>query len=91
MCGVLGRNASSFLERVEESLDPVAHCIDGAVDGVLKLAVSPGRGLGDGAACAEFAAYVVDAVGPGGEHDLRVRLALGHQGIEGIAVVGFAR
>ena len=87
---VSGCDAPAFLEPVEEPLDPVAHGIERAVDGVLDLAVPLGWDLGGRPAYAELAAGVVGVVALVGEHDLRVGLALGHQGVEGGAVVGLA-
>lgn len=87
---VSGRHAPAFLEPVEEPLDLVAHRIEGAVDGVLDLAVALGWDLGGGAAGAELAADVIRVVALVGEHDLRVGLALGHQRVEGGAIMGTA-
>ena len=87
---VSGCDAPAFLEPVEEPLDPVAHGVERAVDGVLYLAVALGWDLGGRPAYAEFAADIVGVVALVGEHDLRIGLALGHQGVEGGAVMGLA-
>ena len=88
---VSGCDPPGFLEAVEEPFDPVAQGVERSVDGVLDLAVPLCRYLGDGAAGAQVAADVVSVVALVGEHDLRVGFALGHQRVEGGAVMGLAR
>ena len=88
---VSGGDAPAFLEPVEEPLDSVAHGVDGAVDGVLELAVPLGWDLWASATRAQFASDIVGVVALVGEHDLWVGVSLGHQVVESSAVMGLTR
>lgn len=88
---VAGGDTPAVLEFVEETLDAVAHGVEGVVDAVLDTAVTFGGDLGRAAAGSNFVADRIAVVALVGQHDVRIGIVLGHQIAEGGAVMGFTR